>query len=848
MSTGLAGLRVLDLTNPSGAYATKLFADLGADVLRIEPLDGDPARRAGPFYQNRPGVGRSLSFAYANTSKRSLALDLQTVAGRAVFARLARQADMVVETDPPGHLDQLGIGYRAVATSNPAIIWVSVTPFGSDGRRAHWKANDLVALAAGGLLYLNGFPERPPVRPPLEQAYTLAGAAAAAGALLALAERAHSGLGQQVDVSIQAAVATTLENAISYWDLLGQIRGRFGDRMFTGLRIIYQCQDGWVAGMPGGRWSEIIAWADEARPGDDRYRAEALQSRASRDAHPDLVAGLLADLLAVQTRDEVARRALRHRLPLQVIKTVPDLLRDEQLAFRGYWQSVAHDDLGVVLTYPGAPFLSSTGLWAIRRRAPLPGEHSRWALASAGFTDHEIDALLADGVVHQPPRRATDAPLVADCALSADRAHLSPRQATDDPPASSPLTPTLRLPESRRLPLAGVRVLELSLAVTVPYVARLLAEHGAEVIKIEWGARPDPLRQFEPRLPGSDDPNAGGLFNLVNASKRHVTLNLTEPRARAIVRDLVRIADVVVDNFGGDPLTKWGLSYDDLRAIRPDIIMARSSVFGRSGPFAGVPGFGYSIAAAAGWNTLMGQPGDPPVGMGPAFPDYASNLYHLLVAILVALEHRRRTGAGAYLDLSQVESTIAWIGPAILEYTANGHVPGPPGNRHPAYAPHGVYPVRGADRWVAIAVDEASWPAFCALAGLAFDDRFTTLERRKANEDALDTVVAAWTADQAGEELVERLQAAGVAAAIVATAADLIERDPQLAHRGHFVRLDHPTVGPRLWDRHAFTLRATPGTNGRSPLLGEDNDWLLSELLGLSDDETAAAYVEGAVG
>lgn len=848
MSTGLAGLRVLDLTNPSGAYATKLLADLGADVLRVEPLSGDPARRAGPFYHDVPGPGRSLSFAYANTSKRSLALDLETAAGRSVFTRLARHVDLVVETEPPGQLDQLGIGYRTVAALNPAIIWVSVTPFGPDGPRAQWTANDLVALAAGGLLYLNGFPDRPPVRPPLEQAYTLAGAAAAAGALLALAERAHSGLGQQVDVSLQAAVATTLENAIGYWDLLGQVRGRFGDRMFTGLQIIYRCRDGWVAGMPGGRWSEIVAWADDARPGDDRYRAAALQSRAYRDTHPDLVAGLLADLLAVQTRDEVARRALRHRLPLQVITTIPDLLRDEQLAFRGYWQPVAHDDLGAVLTYPGAPFLSSTGFWAIRRRAPLPGEHSRWALVSAGFSEREVDALIADGVVHQLPSQPTDRPLGANIALAADRAHQPLPEPTDNRPPPLPLASMRPEHAPRRLPLAGLRVLEFSLAVTVPYVARLLAEHGAEVIKIEWGARPDPLRQFAPRVPGSDDPNAGGLFNLVNASKRHVTLNMNEPRARAIVRDLVRISDVVVDNFGVDPLTKWGLSYADLRALRPDIIMARSSVFGRSGPFAGVPGFGYSIAAAAGWNTLMGHPGDPPVGMGPAFPDYASNLYHLLVAILVALEHRRRTGAGAYLDLSQVESTVAWIGPAILEYTANGHVPEPPGNRHPAYAPHGVYPVRGSDRWVAIAVDEASWPAFSAIAGLTSDDRFATFAGRKANEDALDALVADWTAHQEGEALAERLQAAGIAASIVATAEDLIERDPQLAYRGHFVRLDHPTVGPRLWDRHAFTLRATPGTNGRSPLLGEDNDWLLSELLALSDDEIAAAYVEGAVG
>jgi benzylsuccinate CoA-transferase BbsF subunit len=300
-----------------------------------------------------------------------------------------------------------------------------------------------------------------------------------------------------------------------------------------------------------------------------------------------------------------------------------------------------------------------------------------------------------------------------------------------------------------------------------------------------------------------------------------------------------------VDNFGVDPLPGWGLSYDALREIRPDIIMARSSVMGRSGRHSGAVGFGYSIAAIAGWNALAN--GDAtPIGTGPAIPDYSSNLHHLLVGILAALRQRGITGEGQYIDLSQFESTATWIAPALMDAAGNGVDPPATGNRSPVHAPHGVFPTAGDDRWIAIAVDDATWPAFAAEAGLD-RARLAALDARKAEEDTLEAAVAAWTAPQDGHALMERLQAVGVAAHIVSDARDLIDDDPQLRHRGHFVRLEHPETGARLWDRHPFELSATPSENRRSRLLGEDNDWLLDELLGLDPEAAAALYVEGAV-
>jgi benzylsuccinate CoA-transferase BbsF subunit len=317
------------------------------------------------------------------------------------------------------------------------------------------------------------------------------------------------------------------------------------------------------------------------------------------------------------------------------------------------------------------------------------------------------------------------------------------------------------------------------------------------------------------------------------------------------MRKLIKIADVVVDNYGRDPYPKWGLSYEEIRTIRPDIIMARSSTMGRSGPRNGNVGFGTGIAAAAAWNTAMGFPGQPPAGMGPAYPDFSVNCHHLMIAILTALEHRRRTGEGQYIDLSQHESTIAWIGPSVLDYVVNGVEPVQRANRHEAYAPHGVYRCAGEDRWIAIAVDPESWDAFAALAAAEGRDltgeAFATHAARKQHEDDLDAAVSAWTAARDSEALAERLQAAGVAAYNVATGRDLVE-DPQLAHREHFVWLDHPEAGRRRWERNAFLLTKTEGRPARSHLLGEDNDWLLAELLGLNPDATAAAYVDGIIG
>jgi benzylsuccinate CoA-transferase BbsF subunit len=400
-------------------------------------------------------------------------------------------------------------------------------------------------------------------------------------------------------------------------------------------------------------------------------------------------------------------------------------------------------------------------------------------------------------------------------------------------------------------PLEGIRILDFCQVVTGPLATRILADHGAEVIRVEWGAKAQSDRYIHPRVPGNDSPNVAALRYWFNTSKRDLTLDLRKPEARALLTRLVRTADVAVDNFGVDPFFQWGLSYDKIRELRPDLIVARSSMAGRTGPKAGMVGFGHGIGALAGWNQLMGFPGEPPFGMRVAYPDSTANCHHLLIAILTALEHRRRTGEGQFIDLSQYESTVTWLGPAILDFTANGRPGSPSANRHPDFAPHGVYPAAGVNRWIAIAVDPASWPAFVEVAagdGVNLSMlELATHAGRKAHEDELDDLVRKWSAEHDPIELAERLQNAGVAAYVAADGHDLLD-DPQLAHRQHYVRLEHPEAGMRVFERHPFELRGTPATIERAPLLGEDNDWALAELLGMSEAEVAQAYVEGILG
>ena len=403
---------------------------------------------------------------------------------------------------------------------------------------------------------------------------------------------------------------------------------------------------------------------------------------------------------------------------------------------------------------------------------------------------------------------------------------------------------------ARPLPLEGVRVADFSWLIAGPATTRVLADFGAEVIKIESHARLDTIRLTGVHPTSEQTVDSNGVFNDCNTNKQSVLLNLGTPRGIELAKEIVRRSDIVTNNFTGDRMDRWGLGYEDLRAVKPDIIMLTMPVMGTTGPYIRYGSYGNGVIGYGGLRTNMGFPGRPPVGMAPLYSDF-STPYFAVSALMAALIHRDRTGEGQFIDLAQMEATVALLGPAILDYTANGHIEPPRGNRALDAAPHGAYPCAGDDRWCVIAVrTDEEWRALADVIGrpgLASDARFATLAARQANEDALDAEVAAWTAGLDAWEVTRLLQARGVMTGVVEDLQDMVERDPHLsAHHFEQVAREDGNV--------TFTTHRQPGRlDGVSPALraaprmGADNEAVYRGLLGLSEDEYFRLMAEGVI-
>jgi crotonobetainyl-CoA:carnitine CoA-transferase CaiB-like acyl-CoA transferase len=398
--------------------------------------------------------------------------------------------------------------------------------------------------------------------------------------------------------------------------------------------------------------------------------------------------------------------------------------------------------------------------------------------------------------------------------------------------------------------LADVKVLDFMWAMAGPAASRVLADCGATIVRVESTKRADVTRTLTPFLampPGSED---CAIQHSLNAGKLMITLDLDKPEACEIVLDLVRWADVVLDSFMAGTMRRWGFDYESLRKVKPDIIVLSSCLMGQSGPLANYAGFGNLAAAIAGFYNLTGWPDRPPAGPYGAYTDYVSPRF-TVAAVLAALDHKRRTGEGVYIDQAQGEASLHFLAPAILDYTSNGRVEERIGNRDRQLAPNGVYPAAGDDRWIAIAVrSDEEWRNLCAAMerpDLAADARFATRSGRLEQGEKLDALVAGWTKTRDMEEIERQLQARGVPASAVQNSTELV-RDPQLLHRRHFVELEHPERGKTVVEGPRFTFSRTPPVvRGSAPTLGRDNQYVLEKILGYREDKITELVVAGAL-
>ncbi|MFH1775200.1 MAG: CoA transferase [Chloroflexota bacterium] len=385
--------------------------------------------------------------------------------------------------------------------------------------------------------------------------------------------------------------------------------------------------------------------------------------------------------------------------------------------------------------------------------------------------------------------------------------------------------------------LENVRILDFSWVLAGPYATRILADFGAEVIKIQ------------PPLARAEDRFAHGYYNTWNRNKRGITLNLNKAEGVAIARRLAGISDAVVENFTPRVMANWGLDYPNLKRLKRDIIMLSMSTMGSTGPWRDYVGFGPTVQAFSGISHLTSFPDRPPSGLGHSYADHIGGLF-ASSALLSALEYRRRTGEGQYIDISQVEAMSSLLGSAILDYTAGDLETTPAGNSSTQAAPHSVYRCRGDDRWCAISLStEEEWQGFCRALGSppwTEDKRFANLSERFKHSEELDRLIEGWTRERAAEEVMTLLQEQGVAAGVVENASDLA-RDPQLTARGFFVQLDH-AEGRTVSDATPIRLSDTPADYNRpAPVMGQDNDYVYGKLLGMRQDELGGLKEQGII-
>ena len=790
----LAGIRVLDLAGLAGQYAGRLLADLGAEVIKIEPPGGDPVRFLPPFAGDQPGPDRGLRWLAYNSNKSSVVIDIETDNGRQQLLDMAQSADVLLDSFNPGHLDSIGLANDALAEANPRLITVSVTPFGESGPYAGYAGSDLHAIAMSGLTTIQGDDEQPPAAAPLDQAYILANTHAAHGVFYALMARRKTNKGQHVEVSMQEVLANIFYQVIRY-SATSEIGERIGASGNLAPYNIYRCKDGWV--------SLAVLLAPQARVFFDWMGEPALQDEFwyplinRQGENMQFIDALVRPFIEQFTVAEFVEEAQSRRLAAAPVNRPGDFADNVQFAERDYFTTVEHPEIGEY-PLPGPPFRMSETPIAPPKPAPLLNEHT--------------------------PPVTQQAPPVT---------HRSP-PVTEEPPSV-----TLSLSKGI-LPLEGVRVLDFTRIWAGPYCTRQLADYGAEVIKVESSL--------------FDTNNRQGTMPFVadlNRNKHGITLDLHHDEARNVAKRIAAVSDLVIDNFALGVIDRFGLGYEELKKINPDIIQISMPGWGSIGPLRDHVAFGFSLVSVSGLSYTWGHPeSEPNARCKFDYPDFLIASLTALAA-LAAIYHKAETGHGQHVEMAQVEAVGNTMAMPFMDYKLNGRPGEPVGNRHPLHAPHGIYPALGHDAWCAIACEtDAQWQSLVEALGSpawALVPDYATQEGRKANEDALNAGLSEWTRTQTPRQVMHLLQRAGVAATAVLDGEGLYW-DPHLRDRGYIHTLDHPDWGVLEQPGVTVRLSETPGGSRMpSAALGQHNTYVLQKILNLSNEEIQALHDVGAL-
>ena len=783
-----------------------ILGDLGADVIRVEPPGGSPARQAAPRLPDAPEGDGSLQFYAYNRNKRSIVLALQDTKERETFLDLVASADFVLESGPGSELEAAGISFETLKSAQPQIVHVKLTPFGVDGPYADLIATDLTLAAMGGAVSLQGVPERAPVRISVPQVWRHAGSEMAVAALIAHARMRQTGQPQFVDVSAQCAMTWTMLGGMGASAIQGRDFERQGSNLQLGqltLPLVFECLDGHVVSIPTGRLMEVLVpWmVSEGVVGPswgelDWTNFEARLLAGETLPHTaDEILEALRRYLKLHSKDDLFQRALDAGATIAPVKTVADLLDFPHLEARGFWQE---------RTLPGGSKVRVPGPFA---RAPEPLRRKRDA-PSVNEHGEEIRTELA---LRSPARQPVDA-------------------------------------AGGELPFAGLKVADFSWIGVGPMTARYLADHGATVVRVESESRPDNLRGVGPYKDGVPGWNRSHFFGNMNSSKLGLALDLKQPLAVEAAKRLIAWADVYVESFTPGVVDQLGIGYEVARGLNPGIVMLSTCLMGQDGPAASMAGYGYHAGAIAGFYEVTGWPDLSPDGPWMAYTDTVAPRF-TTSTLMAAIDHARRTGEGRRIDGAQFEMGLQFLAPEILEYQTDGYMATRMGNRDRRAAPHGVYPCAGSDQWCAVAIESSEqWHALQRTlgppSGLEKQD-LDTLEDRLASHDELDAWISAWTKQRTPSQVMKELQAAGVPAGSVLRGQDLLD-DPQYAHRGFHRYLEHPEMGNIPYAGHQFRIAGyESGPLTPAPCLGEHSFDVLQGLLGMSDEDIAELVAAG---
>ena len=784
----LDGVRILDLTDGKGELCSRFLADLGADVVLVEPPGGAGSRTAAPVVE-----GVSLYFATRNANKRSVTADLRTDAGRELLLALADDADILIESGRPGELAALGVGPDQLRARNPRLVVVSITDFGQTGPYRDYTATNLVHMALSGVLARSGKPGLEPLPPPGRLAWEAAGIQAAWSALLAYANAVATGRGDHVDFSLYEAAVEVFDPG---YGIAGSARASAGldsdsrDRPNQShLYPIMPCKDGYVRFtlLAPRQWRGMWGWMGAPEDlSDPRYDATLV-----RFQEWDRLGPRVAAFLAGRTRAELVAEAPRHNVPLAELLSASEVLVADHYTERGAFLDV---EIAPGLRAKMANgFLTVDGVRAgIRMPAPAPA-------AEAG-------AFL--------------------------------------PAASLGTLRPLTLDPSR--PLAGLKVLDLGVIVVGAEVPRLFADMGADVVKVENAAFPDGMRQ----TPAGEPITASAAWG--HRNKQSLGLNLRDPAGIAVFKELVAQADVVHSNFKPGTMESLGLGWDVLSAINPALVMADSSAMGSTGPWSRRLGYGPLVRASAALTSQWAYPdGGPFCDDVTVYPDHA-NARLEATAVLAAIIRARRTGRGAALSLAQTETIFGQMAELFMLESLQPGSAVPRGNAGYFDGPAGAFRCAGDDEWCAIDVRvDADWTALAQAIGrpeLAADNRFATPAGRLSHQSLLRDAVSQWTSARVPTEVMTRLQAAGVPAGVMWRVPELLD-EPQLQARGFWRTLHQPTITDPLPTENGpakFAVIADPPL-APAPLQAEHTIEVLRRWLGCNDDKIGNLLASGAI-